>query len=258
MNIHCIVTFTILLVVVQASFITAEIRWGSAFAYRNRYDNYDLPLIEIRQPKYFDVRTVDDDYIHSLRRLHLFEPFDHRPVIYLPRIHIVPDVYVEERHPYAYNQIEEPVNPPYISRLLTTLSVTYNTKILPVHDYSEETVADSLSSASEASPKEVVTNKDTPKKGTNAGSVKVVTPKPNIKTESVAKPKAETKAENIPKSENGDTIEPTEDSENNVEPVDEVIDDSEAVKTESETGSTDTEPEANDGDATTDADVPTA
>lgn len=213
-----------------------------------------MPLIEIRQPKYFDVRTVDDDYTQALRRLHLFEPlpFDHRPVIYLPRIHYAPDVYIEERYPYAYNRIEEPVNPPYISRLLTTLSLTYKTKILPVHDYSEETVADSLSSASEASPKEVITNKSTPKKGTNTGSVKVVTPKPIIKAESVAKPIAETKPENE------DTTEPTKDSENNVEPVDEVTENS-----ESEAGSTDTEPEGsvddtNGGEATTDADVPTA
>lgn len=150
-----------------------------------------------------------------------------------------------------------------MSRLLTTLSLTYKTKILPVQDYSEETVADSLPSANEASPKEVVTNKVTPKKGTNAGSVKEVTPKPNIKAESVAKPKAETKPENIPKSDNEDTTEPTEDSEVNVEPVDEVIKNPEVVNTESEAGSADNEPEGsvddtNDGEATTDADVATA
>lgn len=178
-----------------------------------------MPLIEIRHPKFFDIRSFDDDYIsQSPRRLHLFEPVDPVPVIYLPRIHFAPDVYVEERYPYAYNRFEEPVNPPYLSRLLTTLSLTYKTKVLPVRDYvaeNKETDEDSLASASETAPPEVkkpgngskvTTPKNDSKVGTNTStppeSVKV-TPKPNVKAESVTKPKAETnpKAEAKPKEE---------------------------------------------------------
>lgn len=195
---------------------------------------------------------------------------------------------MEEHFPYAYNHFEEPVTPPYISRLLTTLSYSYTTKVLPVHDYKEETVEDSVPSASKKVPQAVpnsgneLTNKGTTKKDTNVGtntslpsqgSVKVVTPKPNIQAESVTKSNAETKAENKKKTANDKTTEPdtnpveTKVSENNVDvenkPVDAVIQipDAEGDTTPENsindtTGQTD-EVEGNVVEATTDeADVP--
>lgn len=186
---------------------------------------------------------------------------------------------MEEHFPYAYNHFEEPVTPPYRSRLLTTLSYSYTTKVLPVHDYNEETVEDSVPGASKNVPQAVPNsgnespNKGTTKKDTNVGtntslpsqgSVKVVTPKPNIQAESVTKPDAETKAENETNTENDKTTEPNtnpEETKVDVEnkPVDEVIQiqDAEGDTTTPENSINDTtgqsEVEGNVVEATTDA-----
>lgn len=149
------------------------------------------------------------------------------------------------------------MNPPYLNRFLTTLSVSYKAKILPVRDYideTKETVSDSLTSSSDNVPKEVsspandstATNKGTTKKnpngGTNAGtpqvSSNVLPPKPNIKAESVTKPKAETKPENdSDKTTDTNVADPT-DSKNIavdkvIEPVDKVIENSVVGSTDS-------------------------
>lgn len=235
-------------------------------------------MFEIRHPKFFDIPSFDDDYAQPIRRLHLFEPFDPPPIVYLPRIHYAPDVYVEEHFPFVYERFEEPAIPPYMSRLLTTLSYTYKAKVLPVRDYvddNKETSEDSVSSASKILPQADKTT-STPKKDANVktstpaqGSVKIPPPKPNTIAEPVTKPVAETKPESGKPTEPIANVEATiTNVDEETKPVDEVINDSEVETPDADVAATVTAPESvndangqpelegNDGEATAAEDIP--
>jgi len=142
MNIHCIVTSTILLsAAVQTLMASAQRGWDNY--YHRHYVGFDLPFYEIRHPDIFEVRNyVDDDGFKS-QGLHLSEASG--PIIYLPKIRLIaPDVYVEHRHPFA---MEQPINAPFRCRLQSTLQLSFKTKILPLHypnDESKGTDGDSV------------------------------------------------------------------------------------------------------------------
>ncbi|KAG4065160.1 hypothetical protein HA402_007557 [Bradysia odoriphaga] len=264
MNIHCMDICAILLLAV--SLATAQRTWSSMFGY-HRNDNYDMPaVIEIPLPKV--VRIFDDDYSQPQRHLHSYDPYNQPPpVIYLPRVHVVPEVYVDDLHPYAHRFQE----PPYLSRLWTTLSYTYNTRLVRVIDKDEtkENVADSVDSASNIV--EQPATKSTTKKGkgtekggsTDQSSVKKVTSKP--KAEAVTKSDAGGKPDDNKTTGSTTEVEATEVSEKNddgveTKPVDEktktVDATSDSTTPKDSDGNAESAPTENGDGTTTDAEVP--
>ncbi|XP_037038312.1 uncharacterized protein LOC119075859 isoform X2 [Bradysia coprophila] len=252
MNIHCMDTCAILLLAV--SLATAQRTWSSMFGY-HRNDDYNMPaVIEIPLPKV--VRIFDDDYPQPQRRFHSYDPYDQPPpVIYLPRVHVVPDVYVDDLHPYAHRFQE----PPYLSRLWTTLSYTYNTRLVRVIDKDEtkETVADSVGSASNtveqpATKGTTKKEKSTEKAGSaDKGSVKKVTSKP--KAEAVTK--SGEKPDDNKTTGSSTKVEGTKVSENNGDGV-ETKPVEEEIKTDDATSDSTSAPTENGDGSTTDAVVP--
>lgn len=266
MNIHCMDTFTILLLAV--SLASAQSSWSRIFGYHPN-DNYFIPspVIEIPRPRI--IHIYDDDYSQPqpLRQpLHFFDHYDHpTPVIYLPRVHVEPEIYVDDLPSHYRHRFQEP---PYLNRLMTTLTYTYNTRVVRVIDKDEkdEKVADSSASASDT-VSNAVTNKGTTKKDKNAettsstGSVKKVTPKPGV--EAVPKSDAGEKPDDNKTTESTTKVDATKVSEDKVagvepKPVEGETDansDSTTSKDSDNDGNSETE---NSEGSTTDADVPAA
>lgn len=225
-------------------------------------DNYVTPpVIDIPLPKI--VHLYDDDYSKPFHRLHLFDPYDQPPpVIYLPRVHVAPEIYIDDLHPYAHRFQE----PPHLNRLWTTLTYTYNTRVVPVIDKEkeEEHVADSNGSDSDVVP-QVVKNKGATKKDKNAetttSSVKKVTPKPE--TEAVTKSDtgeksnvnktAESKVDTKKISENDDADVESKPVEEETKTVDATSD-----SATPDDGNADTAATENSEGSTTDVEVPAA
>lgn len=222
----------------QVAVVTGEFRWSNAFGFHHPF-GYDLPIVEIQQPK--PVRILNDDFSHFIQSFHLIRPFEPPPpptpppVIY---VHI-PEVYFEEHYPFAYNRFDES---PFIRRLSHSVSYSYTTKFYPVvpvvdNDESEkENVADSTSSASNTVESKT-SKKDATKIDSDVGTKgndKSVTPKPTSKAESVTKPDANKNPEIEKTTESAADQETPKVSENSVDEAEKKSVDEEVKKTENE------------------------